>query len=188
MSPSSRQMSPPTGSLRQGSEFDPLYLEYAGVVARWVRHLAGPHLDVEDLVQEIFLVVRRRLPEFRGDAKLATWLYRITERVVRTARRQDRLRRFWPRLRRHEVETVLGRARLTPVEELERRQSSEMVYRILDRLPEKYRTVLILFEREEMSGEDIAALCGLKLATVWVRLHRGRAQFLADFEMKVPSK
>ena len=44
-------------------------------------------------------------------------------------------------------------------------------------MPDKYRQVLILFELEEMSGEDIAALTGLKVATVWVRLHRARQHF-----------
>jgi RNA polymerase sigma-70 factor (ECF subfamily) len=167
-----------------GLEFDALYREHAGVVARWTRHLAGPRIDTEDLVQEIFLVARRRLPEFRGDAKVTTWLYAITARIVRTARRQERLRRWWPRVRQHDLEHLLSRARLTPVEDLERRQSTELVYRILDRMPEKYRDVLILFELDEMSGEDIAALCGMKLATVWVRLHRARARFLADAELE----
>src|SRR6185436_1837667 len=100
------QKKPPATQRLPAPEFDVLYREHAGVVARWARHLAGPSIDTEDLVQEIFLVARRRLPEFRGDAKVTTWLYAITVRVVRTARRQDRLRRWWPRLRRREVEQV----------------------------------------------------------------------------------
>ena len=66
--------------------------------------------------------------------------------------------------------------------EFERRQSTETVYRILDRLPGKYRSVLILFELEELSGEEIATLTGLKLATVWVHLHRARARFIAEMK------
>jgi DNA-directed RNA polymerase specialized sigma24 family protein len=56
------------------------------------------------------------------------------------------------------------------------------VYRILDRLTDKYREVLILFELEGASGEQIAALTGRKLATVWVHLHRARRQFLDELE------
>jgi RNA polymerase sigma-70 factor (ECF subfamily) len=159
---------------------DALYREHAPTVARWAAKLAGPGADVEDLVHEIFLVVRRRLPEFRGDAKVTTWLYRITERVALDNRRKDRFRRWFSRERRVEIEGAIFPPRLTPVDELECRQSTETVYRLLDRMPDKYRSVLILFELEELSGEDIAALTGLKLATVWVHLHRARARFLTE--------
>jgi RNA polymerase sigma-70 factor (ECF subfamily) len=161
-------------------DLETLYREHAGTVARWVAHLGGPRVDVDDLVHEIFLVAGRRLPEFRSEAKVTTWLYRITERVVRGARRKQKVRRWLKHARRWDVEAALVPAHPTPVEELERRQARETVYGVLDRLPEKYRRVLILFEMEEMSGEEIAALTGIKLATVWVRLHRGRAQFLAE--------
>jgi RNA polymerase sigma-70 factor (ECF subfamily) len=159
---------------------DAIYREHAGTVARWAAKLVGPGADVEDLVHEIFLVARRRLPEFRGEAKVSTWLYRITERVVRQNRRRDGFRRWFARARRLEIEDATVPTRLTPVDALERRQSTEVCYRILDRMPDKYRTVLILFELEELSGEEIASLTGLKLATVWVHLHRARSRFLAD--------
>jgi RNA polymerase sigma-70 factor (ECF subfamily) len=159
---------------------DALYRAHARTVARWAAHLGGPRLDVDDAVHEVFLVVGKRLPQFRGDAKITTWLYRITERVVRGGRRRERLRRWLDFVRRGDVEQSLAPPRLSPVEEIERRQSRETVYRILDRLSEKYRRVLVLFELEELSGEEIAALTGLKLATVWVHLHRARALFLSE--------
>jgi RNA polymerase sigma-70 factor (ECF subfamily) len=159
---------------------DALYRAHAPTVARWAAKLAGPCADVEDLVHEIFLVARRRLPEFRGDAKVTTWLYRITERVALENRRKDRFRRWFSIARRTEIEEAISPPHLTPVDELERRQSTEAVYRILDRMPDKYRTVIILFELEELSGEEIAALTGQKVPTVWVHLHRGRKRFLAE--------
>jgi len=163
---------------------DAIYRAHAGTVARWAAKLCGPGSDVEDLVHEVFLVVRRRLPEFRGEAKLTTWLYRITERVALQNRRKDRFRRWFGSARQLEIENAIAPARLTPVDSLERRQSIEACYRILDGMPDKYRTVLILFELEELSGEEIAALTGRKLATVWVHLHRARARFLADLGRK----
>jgi RNA polymerase sigma-70 factor (ECF subfamily) len=163
-------------------DLDALYRVHAPTVARWAAKLAGPSTDVEDLVHEIFLVARQKLPDFRGDAKLTTWLYRITERVVLATRRKDRFRHWFARSRHLEIEGTLSPSHLTPVDELERRQSTETVYRILDRMPDKYRTVLILFELEELTGEEIAALTGLKLATVWVHLHRARDRFLADMK------
>ena len=161
-------------------DLDEIYRSHAATVARWVGHLGGPAADVDDLVHEIFLIAERRLPEFRGDAKVTTWLYRIAERVVRGRRRSDRIRRWIGRTRRADLERAVSPTVLTPIEELERRRSIEIVYRILDRIPDKYRDVLVLFELEGASGEEIAALTGRKLATVWVHLHRGRRQFLDE--------
>lgn len=161
-------------------DLDEIYRAHAPTVARWVAHLGGPTADVDDLVHEIFLVVERRLPDFRGEAKLTTWLYRITERVVRGRRRTDRLRRWLGRTRRTDLERAVSTAPLTPIEVLERRRSVDTVYRILDRMPDRYRDVLVLFELEGVSGEEIAALTGRKLATVWVHLHRARRQFLEE--------
>jgi RNA polymerase sigma-70 factor (ECF subfamily) len=67
----------------------------------------------------------------------------------------------------------------TPVEDLERREEGMRLYAALDRLPEKYRSVLILFTLEEATGDQIATLLGIDTNTVWVRLHRARAK-LAD--------
>jgi RNA polymerase sigma-70 factor (ECF subfamily) len=161
-------------------DLDEIYRSHAGTIARWVSHLGGPNADVDDLVHEIFLVADRRLSEFRGEAKLTTWLYRITEHVVRGRRRRDRIRRWLGRTRRVDLERALAPTHLTPIEELERRRAVESVYRILDRLPDKYREVLVLFELEGASGEEIAALTGRKLATIWVHLHRARTRFLEE--------
>jgi RNA polymerase sigma-70 factor (ECF subfamily) len=167
---------------RETLDLDTIYRTHAPAVARWTAHLGGPRIDVDDVVHEIFLIVRRRLGEFRGDAKVTTWLYRITERVVRDARRKERGHRWLGRSRRAELEQALAPTHLTPVELLEQRQAHETVYRILDGLADKYRRVLILFELEGLSGEEIAALTGTKLATVWVHLHRARAQFLNEMK------
>jgi len=160
------------------ADLDAVYREHAARVARWAAHLGGPALDIEDLVHEVFLVVQRRLAESRGDAPLTTWLYRITERVVRDARRKDRVRRWLNGARWTDVVRATAPAHLAPVDEIERRQDAARVYRAFDRLPDRYRTLLVLFELEGLTGEEIAALTGVKLATVWVRLHRARARFL----------
>jgi RNA polymerase sigma-70 factor (ECF subfamily) len=180
-----RRTETPADAPASGVTLDALYRAHATTVARWATHLGGPRVDVEDAVHEVFLVVSERLAEFRGDAKITTWLYRITERVVRGARRRERVRSWLTFVRRGDVERSLAPPRPSPVEELERRQSRDVVYRILDRLAEKYRRVLVLFELEELSGEEIAALTGVKLATVWVHLHRARALFLAEMDREV---
>ena len=66
----------------------------------------------------------------------------------------------------------------TPQHELERREQSARLYQALDRLPDVYRTALILYELEELPGEEVARLTGVPLGTVWVRLHRGRERLM----------
>ena len=155
-----------------------IYDRYAPQVERWARRLAGPRFDAEDLLHDVFLVVLRRRHEFRGEAKIATWLFRVTAHVVRWRRRNDALRRrLWGLHGQALAESRSSGP--TPVEEIERREESLRLYAALDRLPEKYRTVLILFALEEATGDQIAALLGIDTNTVWVRLHRARAK-LAD--------
>jgi RNA polymerase sigma-70 factor (ECF subfamily) len=156
-----------------------VYRAHAQRVARWAARLGGPTLDAEDVVQEVFLVVHRLLPSFRGDAELTTWLYRITENVVRHRRRKERLRR-WLGGAPEALEAEAGPE--TPAEDLERREARRLVYRVLDGMGEKYRTVLILFELEGLPGDEVARLMDARPATVWVWLHRARSQFLAGLE------
>ncbi len=157
-------------------ELDLIYRAHAPLVATWASRLAGPTCDLEDLVQEVFLVVERRLPSFRGDAKLTTWLYQITHNVVRSHRRKARVRR-WLSGSAEETAGELPSTDSTPIEDLERARARATVYGALDEMGDKYRTVFILFELEGLSGQEIAELTGTKLGTVWVRLHRARAEF-----------
>ena len=66
----------------------------------------------------------------------------------------------------------------TPQEELERGEQHVRLYAALDKLADCYRTTVILYEIEGLSGDEVAKLTGVSLGTVWVRLHRGRARLL----------
>jgi RNA polymerase sigma-70 factor (ECF subfamily) len=61
---------------------------------------------------------------------------------------------------------------------MEHRERQVRLYRALDRLPDRYRTTLVLYEIEELSGEQVAELTGTSVGTVWVRLHRGRERLV----------
>jgi RNA polymerase sigma-70 factor (ECF subfamily) len=158
-------------------ELAAVYDAHAERVAGWAARLAGPRLDAEDLVHEVFLTVHRELHRFRGEAKLTTWLYRITANVVRDRRRQEQ--RLWRRNRLAGDEAERAPAGPTPLEQLEQQREAALVYRVLDGMKERYRTVLILFEMEGLSGQEIAELTETRLETVWVWLHRAREQFRA---------
>lgn len=162
---------------------DKLYERHLGQVKRWARHLAGPTADLEDLVHDIFLVALRKGYGFRGESSIDTWLFRITHNEVRAKRRRSRLRQL---LLGRNQDALVPPAPNTPEQELERRQKHVRLYRALDRLPDAYRTTLILYEIEELSGDQVAAMTKTSVGTVWVRLHRGRerlAELLAQEDL-----
>jgi RNA polymerase sigma-70 factor (ECF subfamily) len=163
-------------------ELDALYREHAAVIGRWASRMAGPNADVEDVVQDVFLVAHRRLHEWRGEGKITTWLYRITERVVRKQRRKERLR-GWVRGLSDDFASNIPSEGPVPGESLEQAQASELVHAVLDGLSYKYRTVLTLHALDGWSGGEIATLMNTKLSTIWVWLHRGRARFSSRLEV-----
>ena len=156
-----------------------VYRLHAGDVARWAARLGGPQVDVEDVVQDVFLTAHRLLPEFRGEAKITTWLFRITQNQVRHRLRRLRLRRLFSSSEEGDILAELPSGTPSPVDDLERKEARATVYRILDGMSDKYRTAFILFEIEKLPGEDIAQLLNQKVATIWVWLHRARARFLS---------
>src|SRR4051812_33481472 len=85
---------PATSEEEEQTLVEQVYRAHVQDVARWAARLGGPRTDVEDVVQEVFLTVQRAMTEFRGDAKVETWLYRITQNVVRHRRRKERWRRW----------------------------------------------------------------------------------------------
>ena len=158
---------------------DRMYERHVTDVDRWVRRLVGPRDDVEDIVHDVFLVAVRRRGSFRGDASVKTWLFRIAHHVVRGRRRRERVRRWL--FTRHAEALPAGRgAVVTPLEEMEQREQTARLYAALDRLPDDYRTALILYEIEGMSGEQVAELVGVQVGTIWVRLHRGRTRLMRE--------
>ncbi|MES1185259.1 MAG: sigma-70 family RNA polymerase sigma factor [Myxococcales bacterium] len=170
-------------------ELEAIYREHSAAVSKWVRRLWGPgatggSVDAEDLLQEVFVVVQRRLGSFRAESALTTWLYGITVLVVNGRRRKERWRRLlW---RRAEPELQLEQESGAPEaqEDFERAEASRLVYSVLDALSERDRTLLILFELERLSGLEIAKILGIKEPVVWVALTRARARFKTTFERR----
>ena len=110
-----------------------LYRAHERKVMRWAARLGGPGIDVEDVVQDVFLVAKRRLRSWDGSWNVETWLFRTTEKIVMAARRKRRLRR-WLSLSREPSAPGMSAPRPTPAEALERDRAIDEVYRVLDRL------------------------------------------------------
>ena len=166
------------GSRVHADSVDELYETYAQDVMRWASRLAGPRAtDLEDLVHDVFVIALRRRFASRGDAHIRTWLFRITSNVVRNRRRRTFIHSVL--FRRHQDALIAATPTpATPEEEIERHERHCRLYQALDRLPDCYRTTVILFEIERLSGEEVAELTGTSIGTVWVRLHRGRSKLV----------
>jgi len=154
-----------------------LYTAHVHQVARWAERLAGPELDLEDIVHEVFSIVHRQRAQFRHDSSVATWLFGITDNVVRHRRRKERWRR-WLTGSAEDTAGHLVSPAADPLRHVERDEARRTVYRLLDRLPERDRQVLILFELEELAADEVGALLKIKPANARLRLHRARARFL----------
>ena len=151
-----------------------------GDLERWAARMGGPLVDAEDVAQEVMMVAHARLPEFHHEAQLGAWLFKTTQNVAARHRRRERIRR-WLRGMPLDYATEVQAHGPSVLEEMERREAAADVYSALDRLAEKYRSVVILFEIEVLSGVEIASLTGMSLATVWVHLHRGRKKLRAHY-------
>ena len=145
------------------------------------RRMLGNEADAQDAVQDAFLNAFRSLDSFHGDARLSTWLHRI---LVRAALMKLRRRRrkpetsiddLLPKFRDdgHAVEPAVSWGE-SPTANLERQEVRDQVQNAIDRLPENYRTVLVLRDIEGMGTEEAAQMLGESPAAVKTRLHRAR--------------
>jgi RNA polymerase sigma-70 factor (ECF subfamily) len=155
--------------------FDEIYAEWFPHVVRWLRAIGARPGDLEDLAQETFLIVDRKLATFRGGS-FPAWLYAIALRVCANHRRLAWFRSvlFQPV---DDAATESRGSSATPESDLARRQLAEVADAALAGMSEKHRRAFVLFEIEEYSGEEIAELEGIPVATVWTRLHHARKEF-----------
>jgi RNA polymerase sigma-70 factor (ECF subfamily) len=156
-----------------GFDVERAYAEHAPFLARVIQRLLGDAPQVDDLLQETFIVAFRKRGEFRGDAAERTWLYAIATHLClrhrRGARRFDALRRRFA--------GQPDRPPARPDDDLEREERAAFVRAILLELPFAQREVFALYELEGLDGRAIAELLAIPIGTVWTRLHHGRERF-----------
>jgi RNA polymerase sigma-70 factor (ECF subfamily) len=160
------------------SAFRQLFARHRGDVARIVFRMLGPSADVEDVVQEVFLNVYRSLPSFRGESKFSTWLYRLATNVTRMHLRRGRSR---PRFADVEVpESPRDNAPPdTPDEHVDRAERVRALYRLLEKLSDKKREVLVLHDLEGVAAKEIAEIARIPVLTVRTRLFYARKELYA---------
>jgi RNA polymerase sigma-70 factor, ECF subfamily len=159
---------------------DELYHRFRRQVAGNLYRVLGDRTDLDDLVQEVFVIAFRGLERFRGDARLSTWLYRICVNValgrIRTRKRRPTAYSVQD-LEATTPDPSLTERPETPERSLERRQDQERVYRALETLAPKKRVVLYLHEIEGLDLKEIAYLVDSNPVTVRTRLFYARREF-----------
>ncbi len=164
-------------------DFAALYDDWFDEVYGWLRALGAPAADREDLAQEVFLVVRRRLREFDG-RNVAGWLYQIARRQVQRHKRLRWVQRVfgWSSIESvgqgAESGALLAAPTPSPLAALEAKERRALFEALTAGLSEKRRAVLVLFELEGYTGEEIAEILDVPINTVWTRLHHARRDFL----------
>ncbi len=156
--------------------FAQLVERYRDRVFRLLGRYCRDAVECEDLAQDVFLKVFRKLHTFQHGSQFFTWLYRITVNAA-----TDHLSRAsQKRLRLVEDTAVFERGDERdddPAAPMHAAELAEVTRRIVDAMPEKFRTILILREFEELSYTEIAAVLDIQLGTVESRLFRARQRF-----------
>lgn len=160
------------GGEKPRATFDAVYAEHVAFVFRTLRQLGVPEASLEDAVQNVFLVVHRRLGEFEGRASMRTWLFRIVRRVASDARRSVRRRGESAAL----DESLIDGGTL-PDDAAQRNEAARDLARLLASLDEEKRAVFVLAELEQMSSPEIADALGVNVNTVGSRLRSAREAF-----------
>jgi len=151
--------------------FGALVEQYRDNVYRLAYRMCGNAYDADEAAQEAFVAAWRALPNFRGDAKFSTWLYRLTTNAAIDVMRREK---------RHQTvgdgEMVdLADDADSPQETVERTEQQEAVQKALATLSEEYREVLLLRYMEELDYAEIAEVLQLPSGTVKSRINRAKA-------------
>jgi RNA polymerase sigma-70 factor (ECF subfamily) len=169
--------------VRAGDEaaFEQLLRVYGGRMLAVARRFLRNEEDARDVVQDAFLAAFKGIDRFEGHSQLGTWLHRI---VVNTALQKVRSRQRKPE---QSIDDLLPAYREdghrdhpdgpwhdSVADALERGETRALVRDAIDRLPEAYRTVLLLRDIEGLDSEETARLLGMNVAGVKSRLHRAR--------------
>jgi RNA polymerase sigma-70 factor, ECF subfamily len=161
--------------------FDKLYRDHVDLIYRFAYRLCGDAESAKDLVQETFLHAYQGLKDFRGEARVSTWLYTIASRACIRMRRKRKgqpkhelsLEEFVP-TSEGEFRLQIPMDGLSPEEALQNKELRQALDQAIEKLPEKYRIVLVLRDMEGLSAKEVGTIMRLNERAVKSRLHRAR--------------
>ncbi|APR79229.1 RNA polymerase sigma factor RpoE [Minicystis rosea] len=156
--------------------FDGIYEEHVDFVWRGLKSLGVGEQTLDDAVQDVFMVVHRRLPDFEARSAIQTWLFGIVMRVARDHRRRERRKGGLAPL---DFEVIDGAP--SPHEAAARSEALRALSLVLEHLDDDKRAVFVLAELEQRSAPEIAAALGINVNTVYSRLRAARRAFETAF-------
>jgi RNA polymerase sigma-70 factor, ECF subfamily len=167
--------------MQEPDRFDRLYRDHVDLIYRYAYRLCGETEAAKDLVQETFLNAYRGLKDFRGEARISTWLYTIASRVCIRMRRKRKgeperelsLDDFVP-TSEGEFRLQVPMEGLSPEEALQNKELRQALDQAIEKLPGKYRVALVLSDMEGLSAKEVGTIMGLTERAVKSRLHRAR--------------
>ena len=167
----------------EASAFEELVRAHQHRVFGVALRMLGSAAEAEEIAQEVFVRAHRALADFRGDAKLSTWLYAIASRLCLT-----RLGSGERAAIRQGEETLLRLPHDArgPDAALEQSELEDALHRAVAELPDERRIVVVLRDLEGLAYEDIAAALDLPVGTVRSRLHRARMDLKDKLERFLP--
>ncbi len=173
--------------------FQAIYDEFHPKILRYISSMVG-EAEAEDITQEVFIKISRALPEFRGESKLATWVYRIATNAAVDRIRSIDYQKNKSVMADESVEALVDERNIWTGEKLPalewqvvRKEMSECIQDYIRILPENYRIVLALSEMEGLSNQEIANILEITTGTVKIRLHRARERLKKDLIKNCPS-
>ncbi len=146
-----------------------VFNEHAPFVWRTLRHLGIRDADLPDVCQDVFIAVHRKMEGFEGRSSLKTWLYGI---CLRTA--SDHRRRAYVRREHAVAEPPPSSIEPTQHGDYERSEARRLLAELLDELDDDKRAVFVLYEIEELTMKEVAAIVDCPLQTAYSRLHAAR--------------
>jgi RNA polymerase sigma-70 factor (ECF subfamily) len=181
--------------LRDGDEagFEQLVKQQTGQVVGLAWRLVGNQQDAEEIAQEAFLRLYRALPDFRGESRLSTWLYRTTTHLAIDHLRRERLKRKWFFFRKDNEEPdpveLAHDPRDNPARQVQSQQAMQSLQKSLQKLSPRQQVIFRLRHFEGLALAEIAGHLGLETGTVKAHLHRAVShlrQELADVQEEQP--
>jgi RNA polymerase sigma-70 factor (ECF subfamily) len=165
-------------------EFQHIYDAFRPKIHRYLARLTGAD-EANDLTQEVFIKVSRGLKGFRGESKLSSWIYRIaTNAALDHLRRPSQMITKMSSIdteREEEPVRLIGKISFID-QQLIRKEMNACIRNVIKKLPEDYRTVIVLGELEEFKNHEIAEILQVSLDTVKIRLHRARKKLKKELE------
>ena len=150
-----------------------VYEEHGPFVCRSLRYLGVPEADLDDVLQEVFLVVCQRLNDYDERGRVRAWLYSICTRITHAQRRKQ-----WRRRESGPPGELVAQA--SQLDAAQDREALELGVRLLEKLPEEQREVFVLYEVEDMPMSEIAQALDCPLQTAYSRLYKARERILAE--------